>query len=978
MRELEANPQLLWCCFLGTVLFLCILPCNIIAQTVLDEDFESYSVGSINGQNGWTVSSGSCSITSDSNQVNTGTKAARFLATNQTMVINKSSYSGSEAGIGGVLYVDLWVKINYVADKDFAINGYDLYGGSEKRAFVFEFDAPSDNRGDFRIYNGSVKTYVGQYNPGEWARISAQVDYERSIYSVIFNGSDMVTVNFREDYTPTASGARPSNKKEYHQLRINLGYDSASGSVDAAIDDIYVGAGSIPDVQFPTVEVNYMIAVEQPEVGCITLDPDFDEYPENCEVTAKLILPEGYQNLGWTGDLNGTELEKIFTITRNMIVGATVAVDSNNPPAQYNITINQPDFGSILLNPEGGTYYKYTSVTAIVEVPVGYLFNGWTGDLSGTAREQKIVILQDMTIGASVVEDTMPAVVYTVSNEDDLRNICYGANLKPGDIVEVLDGSYNAGEITIETSGTSNQPIIIRAKNIDGAILYGDTYFDLRRAAFIQIEGFDIRSSIYTVIKLQACNHIRITRNIFHLTETEGESGKWILIGGIWNDASQTSHHNRIDHNIFKDKHQLGNFITIDGQLEPYNQMSQYDRIDHNYFHNIGPRAVNEMEAIRVGVSTLSMSSAFCTIEYNLFEECNGDPEIISLKSCDNVIRHNTFQRSEGTLCLRHGNRNEASGNYFFGDGLSGTGGIRVYGNDHKIFNNYFEGLTGTKWDAPITLTNGDYDGENSGGLSDHWRVKRAIICHNTLVNNDYNIEIGFTNNGNYTKTVKDVVFAGNLVVGKRNQLINIITEPDNLRWENNIMYSDSTAVLGVTARVDEIADINPLLLRNNHLWRLDSDSPAIDAAGDGYSFVNFDIDGQTRDELKDIGADEFSSTPVLCYPLNIDDVGPFAQETVASTHTENIIVRKLHLVRNYPNPFNLSTTITFIIGNSGDVNLAIFNLRGQKISELVNQQMSTGRYLIRWKAGDQPSGVYWLRLESSDGISTIPISLIK
>ncbi|MBN2601554.1 MAG: hypothetical protein JXR87_06150, partial [Candidatus Marinimicrobia bacterium] len=165
MRELEANPQLLWCCFLGTVLFLCILPCNIIAQTVLDEDFESYSVGSINGQNGWTVSSGSCSITSDSNQVNTGTKAARFLATNQTIVINKNSYSGSEAGIGGVLYVDLWVKINYVADKDFAINGYDLYGGSEKRAFVFEFDAPSDNRGDFRIYNGSVKTYVGQYNP---------------------------------------------------------------------------------------------------------------------------------------------------------------------------------------------------------------------------------------------------------------------------------------------------------------------------------------------------------------------------------------------------------------------------------------------------------------------------------------------------------------------------------------------------------------------------------------------------------------------------------------------------------------------------------------------------------------------------------------------------------------------------------------------------------------------------------------------
>lgn len=978
MNNLKPDGVNFWRILLLIAPFLCLLNGNINAETVLDEGFEGFSTGSINGQNGWMISSGNCSITDDSNYVNTGAKAAWFSANSQTMVVNKTSFSGSEPGVGGIIYVDLWVKINSMADKDFAINGYDLFGGSEKRTFVLEFDAPSGNSGDFRVYNSYTKTFLGQYVVGEWVRISAQVDHERSIYSAIFNGSDVVTVNFREDYTPTASGTRPANVKEYHQVRINLGYDAASGSVDAAIDDIYIGTDPIPGVTFPSVEVNYTINVEQPEVGRIALDPERAEYPENSEVTATLILPEGYQNEGWTGDLSGTELVKTFTITQNMIIGATVGIDPDNPPAQCTITVNQPAFGSISLDPAGGTYYKYTNVTAGIDVPAGYLFEGWTGDFSGTELEKTFIVEWDLTIGATVVPDTTPAAVYTVSDEDALKNICKGTNLKPGDIVEVLDGSYDSGGITIESSGTSMQPIIIRSKNIGGAILSGDTYFDLRRAAYIQIEGFDIRSNVYTVIKLQACNNIRITRNIFHLTETEGESGKWILIGGVWNDPSAASHHNRIDHNIFKDKHQLGNFITIDGQQEPYEQMSQYDRIDHNYFYNIGPRAVNEMEAIRVGVSDLSMSSAYCTIEYNLFEECNGDPEIISVKSCDNVVRYNTFRRNEGTLCLRHGNRNEASGNFFFGEGAAGTGGIRVYGNDHKIFNNYFDGLTGTKWDAPITLTNGDYDGENSGGLSDHWRVKRVIICHNTLVNNDFNIEIGFTNNGNYGKTVKDVIFANNLILGKQHDLINIITQPENMQWHNNIMFPDSIASLGITANPDEISGVDPLLIRNDNLWRPGSGSPAIDAVVNDYDFVTIDMDGQPRNVLKDIGADEFSSAAIVIYPLEVENVGPYAEETVLSVREAKRTPEKYKLLSSYPNPFNPITTVTFTIEYAGNVHLAVFNMRGQKVAEPANRRMVPGNYSLKWNAGDLPSGVYWLRLETASGISVLPISLLK
>ena len=65
----------------------------------------------------------------------------------------------------------------------------------------------------------------------------------------------------------------------------------------------------------------------------------------------------------------------------------------------------------------------------------------------------------------------------------------------------------------------------------------------------------------------------------------------------------------------------------------------------------------------------MSLSSGYTIVEHNLFEDCDGDPEIVSIKSSDNIIRHNTFRGSYGTLSLRHGNRNKLESNYFFGNG---------------------------------------------------------------------------------------------------------------------------------------------------------------------------------------------------------------------------------------------------------------------------------------------------------------------
>lgn len=956
---------------------LILLPSGLISQTVLDETFENYTVGNLNGQGNWVVSTGTASVDNDSNYVYSGIQGSHFSASSQSLATKKTSFSGSEPGVSGIVYVDLWVKIRSMSDKYFAISGYDLYGGSSKRAFVFEFNTPSGNGGNTNIYDGSSKVTVGTYQFENWVRLSARVDYDYSVYQVVYNGGSPVTANFRENYTPTASGTRQAGIKEYHQLKINLGYDGATGSVDAAIDNIYVGTDTIPGVNFGNVVINHTLDVEQPTVGNISIDPNLPEYPDSTEITATLSLPQGYVNLGWTGDLTGTELVKTFFINQNMTIGANVGIDSLNPPSLHTVTVTQPNFGTITLDPSGGVYYKHTTVTAILDIPTGYINQGWTGDLTGTDLEQSFVVLNDMNISATVVLDTTPPNVYTVSNATELRNVCIGTNLNPGDIVEVLDGSYNSGSITVESSGTVNNPIIIRSKNIGGAILTGDTDFTFEQCEYIQLEGFDFQSSSYTAVKLEACNNIRITRNFFHLTETAGQNGKWILIGGIWNDPNAPSHHNRIDHNLFENKHENGNFITIDGQQDPVYQVSQYDLIDHNHFKNIGPRAVNEKESIRIGLSDLSLSSGHTVVEYNLFEDCDGDPEIISVKSCDDTIRYNTFRRSQGTLSLRSGNRSTVAGNYFFGEGKQGTGGIRIYGNDHQIYNNYFQDLTGSNWDAAITLTNGDYDGEHSGGLTSHWRIKRANICFNTLVNNAHNIEIGFTNNGNYGLAPRDVYLSNNLVVGSENQLINIMTSPVNMTWLSNIMYPDSNATLGITAHPSEILVVDPQLIYSDSLWRLQSSSPAVDSAKGNYNFVNIDVDGQNRDQYKDIGADEYSSSSIVNYPLTANDVGPYSG-IISNVEDENhhgTPVESFSLINAYPNPFN--STIKFKIQNpvSKNSELIIYNINGETIRNGILRLSPT---LYEWNAINYASGTYFVVLQNDQQYDIQKIILLK
>ena len=71
-------------------------------------------------------------------------------------------------------------------------------------------------------------------------------------------------------------------------------------------------------------------------------------------------------------------------------------------------------------------------------------------------------------------------------------------------------------------------------------------------------------------------------------------------------------------------------------------------------------------------------------------------------------------------------------------------------------------------------------------------------------------------------------------------------------------------------------------------------------------------------------------------------------------------------LYQNYPNPFNPSTNIKFSMTQKAFVTITIYNVLGEEVTKLVNEEFSPGTYETTWDATNYPSGVYYYKLAVS------------
>ena len=97
------------------------------------------------------------------------------------------------------------------------------------------------------------------------------------------------------------------------------------------------------------------------------------------------------------------------------------------------------------------------------------------------------------------------------------------------------------------------------------------------------------------------------------------------------------------------------------------------------------------------------------------------------------------------------------------------------------------------------------------------------------------------------------------------------------------------------------------------------------------------------------------------------------------STGTDNINTPlNFNLKQNYPNPFNSTTTINYQLPKSTSVNISIYDIRGQLVETLVNEQNNSGSHSVVWNAENVKQGIYYYKIVTDKFIETKKCLLLK
>jgi poly(beta-D-mannuronate) lyase len=311
-----------------------------------------------------------------------------------------------------------------------------------------------------------------------------------------------------------------------------------------------------------------------------------------------------------------------------------------------------------------------------------------------------------------------------VSNGEELTEAI--SKVKPGDRIVMSNGIWKDTAIDFNAKGVSKDSIFLEAETAGKVILSGNSSLKLS-GDYLVAKGLWFKDGyskfvISFMSKTRVASNSRVTNCAItdYNPETKAESNHWVELWGK---------NNRFDNNYIAGKTNDGCTLVV--WLKGEENHQNHHRIDHNYFGERPPLGSNGGETIRIGTSHNSMFQSNTIVEWNKFEKCNGEVEIVSNKSCNNIFRNNLFLESQGSMVFRHGNDCLVENNVFLGNNQTYTGGVRIINEGHTVKNNYFYGLTGQDFRGSLVVMNG----VPNSPLNRYNQVKNAKVTNNVFYN---------------------------------------------------------------------------------------------------------------------------------------------------------------------------------------------------------------------------------------------------
>ncbi len=153
----------------------------------------------------------------------------------------------------------------------------------------------------------------------------------------------------------------------------------------------------------------------------------------------------------------------------------------------------------------------------------------------------------------------------------------------------------------------------------------------------------------------------------------------------------------------FQNKKAKGNFIHVRGANSKRNRIEGCTFRDHKF------TGKNGGEAIIIGLDVYTGCRFKTFVRECKFINCSGDPEMVSIKSCDNELEGNTIKDStRGNFTIRNGGFNKIIENTFIG-----SGGIRVLGDGNEITGNTHKNNDNKKF-PPLSIENGNIENDEN------------------------------------------------------------------------------------------------------------------------------------------------------------------------------------------------------------------------------------------------------------------------
>jgi len=436
------------------------------------------------------------------------------------------------------------------------------------------------------------------------------------------------------------------------------------------------------------------------------------------------------------------------------------------------------------------------------------------GNVTRTDREQTVDIKVKFSLEGETVEKTFtlkvapktgasdivtlddPRILRKVSVKNNIELVAAVNNAKAGDAIILEDGRYRNINLLVTKSGTMENPIFIIARNPGRASIEGESSLTVR-ANHVVVANLLITNGNPSVDKgavILEGDYLRFTNCRIDNFQLEGNDYKWLSLTGRFHE---------IDRNIFINKRTGGSLLTIWRN----DRSPNFHHIHLNQFVNYKDGGgLNGYETIRVGTSDHSQSDSYVIIENNLFEEVNGEIEIISIKAGRTIVQGNTFKKCVGMVTSRHGKNNLIQNNVFLADNIKDTGGVRAYDGGHIIRNNYIEKVdTSSNTRGPIVIHSGTSIPGETTVLNSQWTAYNILVEGNTIVNSTQSVLFC----GKYTYSAKDIFLKDNLIVSKANEAaFRFDKAPVNAVYENNRVYASKLTDHRGTVQLESIEGV--------------------------------------------------------------------------------------------------------------------------------------------------------------------------